>query len=66
MSEYMHSKINVDGVNEVRHKVLAYVTNSLGNVSTLMFHISGQGKKLDTNFFCSLYLLTLLVEKYCS
>lgn len=66
MSEYMNSKINVDGVNEVKHKVLAYVTNSLGNVSTLMFHISGQGKKLDTNFVCSLCLLTLMSEKYCS
>lgn len=66
MSEYMHSKINVDGVNKVEYKVLAYKTYSLGNVSILMFHISGQGNKVDTNFVCSLYLLSLMIEKYCS
>lgn len=66
MSECMHSKINVDGVNKVEHKVLAYITYSLGNVSILMFHISGQGNKVDTNFVCSLYLLALMIEKYCS
>lgn len=66
MSEYIHREVNVDSVNKVRQKVLAYVTYSLGHVSTLVFHISGQGNKLDTDFVCSLCLLTLMIEKYCS